>query len=116
MKISRIVATPDGGSRFDEVDVPLRDAGDIGRLSERWPAASVIFRETDDTYDFSWHPAPQRQIIALLDGTIEITTTDGERRTFSAGELLLVEDTAGRGHKTRQLSAGVRRSLFITLA
>ena len=115
MKLTRIYTTADGGSRFDDVDVPLRDAGDIGRLSARWPAEAVIFRETDASYDFDWHPAPQRQVIALLDGEIEITTSDGERRTFGPGDLLLVEDTTGRGHRTRQLSPGVRRSLFITL-
>jgi hypothetical protein len=50
----------------------------------------------------------------LLDGEIEICTSTGEKRTFG-GDVLLVEDTTGKGHQTRQLSPGTRRSLFITL-
>ena len=113
MNATRIHTGADGVTRFGEIELPLRHAGEIGRLSERLPAESIIFRETDASYDFDWHPAPQKQWIVLLDGRIEIETGDGEIRQFSGGDILLVEDTEGRGHRTRQLSAGTRRSLFI---
>ncbi len=115
---TRIASTDDGGSRFIDDAAPLQDGGDIGRLTEAWPAAKVSFRETDDTYDWAPHTAPTRQLILLLDGQIEITVDgEGQRetRTFSGGDVLLVEDVTGRGHATRQLSKGIRRSVFITL-
>ncbi len=115
MRITRITTDPDGVSHFDEIDVPLRSAGEIGRLSDRYPAAGVIFRETDPDYDYDWHPAPRRQLIVLLDGEIEIEVGTGEKRRFSGGEILLVEDTTGRGHRTRALDGRVRRSIFIPL-
>ncbi len=59
--------------------------------------------------------APQRQYIVLLDGAIEIETSDGERRIFRGGNILLVEDTSGRGHRTRNIEAVKRRSPFILL-
>ena len=59
--------------------------------------------------------APQRQFIVLLDGAMEIEASDGERRTFRGGEVLLMEDTTGRGHRTRHLEAQERRSVFILL-
>ncbi|MEA2826244.1 MAG: hypothetical protein QOG43_683, partial [Actinomycetota bacterium] len=34
MKITRIGVTSGGGSSFEEVDIELTDAGEIGRLSE----------------------------------------------------------------------------------
>ena len=34
MKITRVYATPDGESHFGEVEIPLRDAGTIGKLSD----------------------------------------------------------------------------------
>lgn len=113
MKVTRVVATADGGSAFDELEVELVDHGAIGRLSEPRPATGVIFRETDPDYDYDWHNAPRRQFIVLLDSEIEIEVTSGEKRRFRGGDVLLVEDTTGRGHRTRTVDGNLRRSLFI---
>jgi quercetin dioxygenase-like cupin family protein len=113
--ITRIGVTPSGGSRFEEMEIDLTDAGAIGRLSEPYAASSVTFRETDPDYDYDWHRAPRRQLIVLLDGKIEVEVTSGEKRQFSGGDVLLVEDTTGTGHRTRALGEHVRRSLFIAL-
>jgi hypothetical protein len=110
-----VYAGDDGESHFDEVDIPLRDAGSIGRLSERRAVKDIIFRENDADYDFDWHHAPQRQYIVLLDGEIEIETSDREKRRFGGGDILLVEDTTGRGHRTRTINNKPRRSVFVTL-
>ena len=115
MKATRIHAGSDGITRFEDFEVPLEDAGSVGRLSADWPANAMVFRETDENYDFDWHPAPRKQWIVLLDGRIVIETGDGEVREFGGGDLLCVEDTEGRGHRTKQLSKGVRRSLFIAI-
>jgi hypothetical protein len=112
---TRIHADADGVTRFEDIAIPLNDAGEIGRLSADLPADAVVFRETDASYDYDWHPAPRKQWIILLDGRISIETGDGEVREFGGGDILLVEDTQGRGHRTKQLSAGVRRSLFIPI-
>ena len=112
---TRIHADANGVTRFEDIVIPLNDAGEIGRLSADLPAGAVVFRETDSSYDYDWHPAPRKQWIVLLDGRISIETGDGEVREFGGGDLLLLEDTKGRGHRTKQLSAGVRRSLFIPI-
>lgn len=115
MQIIRIYADEHGESHFAELAFPLHDHGEIGRLSELIPATGVIIRETPPTYDFDWHNAPQRQIVVLLTGSIEIEASDGETRQMHAGDLLFAEDTAGRGHRTRTLGGITRTSLFITL-
>ncbi len=115
MKITRIYADPNGKSHFQDLDVPLQDEGPIGWLSREVPARSVIFRENGPDYDYDWHPAPQRQLIVLLDGHIEIEVSTGERREFRGGDILLVEDTVGEGHRSRTVDGQPRRSLFITL-
>ena len=48
-----------------------------------------------------WHPAPRRQWIFILSGTLEVEVQDGEVRQFPSGSILFVEDTTGKGHKTR---------------
>ena len=49
------------------------------------------------------HPSPRRQLFATLAGDYEVTASDGTIRRFSAGSLLLLEDTTGKGHSTRIL-------------
>lgn len=115
MQIIRIYADQAGESHFEELDFPLHDQGEIGRLSTLIPASGVIIRETPPTYDFDWHTAPRRQIVVLLTGSIEIEASDGTMRQLDAGDLLFAEDTSGRGHRTRTLGNVTRSSLFITL-
>jgi hypothetical protein len=115
MKLTRVYADESEASHFAELQVELKAAGEIGRLSEPIRARSVIFRENDPGYDYDWHVAPQRQLIVLLDGAIEIEVSGGSRRTLRGGEVLLMEDTTGRGHRTRHVEPRERRSPFILL-
>ncbi|ANE51542.1 hypothetical protein [Flavisolibacter tropicus] len=113
--LTRVYSDAAGDSHFEDVIVPLAEAGSIGRLSEAIPAKSVIFREVEPSYDWNFHAAPEKQYIILLDGEIEIETSLGDKRIFKAGEVLLMEDTTGKGHKTRNVQPVKRKSIFITL-
>lgn len=115
MIITRIYADADGESHFGEMDIGLLDSGPLGRLSRKLPVKSIIFRENDGDYDYDWHHAPGRQYIILLDGEIEIEVSGGEKRTFRGGDVILVEDVTGQGHRTRTTDGRPRRSLFVTL-
>jgi hypothetical protein len=115
VKVTRVYADGAGDSHFAELEVRLKDGGAIGRLSPAHPVTDIIFRENDGDYDYDWHCAPQRQYIVLLDGEIELETSDGETRRFRGGDILLVEDVTGRGHRTRTVDSQPRRSLFVTL-
>jgi len=116
MKVTRIYADKDGESRFAELDIPLQDAGEIGALSELFPVKGIIFRETDSDYNYTWHNAPCRQFVLMLQGSVEIEVSTGTRRTFHSGDILLVEDTTGRGHVSRAVNGQPRKSVFVTLA
>ncbi len=113
--ITRIYADEQGESHFEQLTLTLEEAGPIGFLSGAQEVESVIFRQVLPSYDYDFHPAPQRQYIVLLDGEIEIETSLGEKRQFKGGQVLLVEDTNGKGHKTRNLKPVPRNSIFITL-
>ena len=75
----------------------------------------MIFREVEASYDYNFHNAPQKRYLILIDGAIEIETTLGENRSFQAGDVLLLEDTEGKGHRTRNLQPVKRKSIFITV-
>jgi hypothetical protein len=94
----------------------MNDHGEIGRLSERIDAKAAIFRETGGDYDYDFHNAPERQYIITLDGITETETSLGERRRFSAGDILLVEDTTGKGHRSRSVDGQPRRLVFVPLS
>lgn len=113
MKITRIIADEAGESRFVDEVIDLFDAGEIGRLSEQRPASGIVFRTNGASYDYDWHTAPRKQYIVLLDGEIEIEVSAGEKRRFVGGDVLLVEDTTGKGHRTRGVDGKTRRSLFL---
>jgi hypothetical protein len=114
-QITRVYSDSNGDSHFEDLEIPLKEARNVGRLSDVLPATGIIFREVEPFYDWNFHTAPQKQYIILLDGKIEIETSLGEKRIFQAGEVLLVEDTTGKGHKTRNLQSEKRKSIFITL-
>lgn len=113
--VTRVFSDNNGDSHFETQEIPLKEAGEIGLLSDALPVKNLIFREVIPSYDYDFHTAPQRQYIILLDGEIEIETSLGDKRTFGAGDILLVEDTTGKGHKTRNLLPIRRKSLFISL-
>jgi len=115
MEITRLYTGEGGESYFQQVDIPLKDEGDIGKLSEGIDSKEIFFRETEGDYDYDYHNAPQRQYIIILDGEIEITNSLGEKRRFKSGDIILVEDTEGKGHKTRSIDGKLRRSIFITI-
>lgn len=115
IQITRIYSDKNGDSHFEDIEMPLNDHGEIGFLSEKIPVKEIIFRKVKPDYDYDFHHPPQKQYILLLDGEIEIETSLGEKRTFKGGDILLLEDTWGKGHKTRNLQNVERKSVFITL-
>jgi hypothetical protein len=113
--ITRVYADANGDSHFQDLTYPLTDAGPISFLSDKVSVHDVQFRKVPPAYN-DWHTAPNRQYVVLLDGAVEIETSLGQKRVFEAGHVLLMEDTTGKGHRSRNMLPIERRSLFITLA
>lgn len=113
-KVTRVFADEFGDSHFQDVYYPLTDKGAIGYLSEKLAVKELIFRKVSPAYD-DLHTAPQRQYVVLLDGAVEIETSTGEKRIFESGDILLMEDITGKGHRSKNVKAAVRSSLFINV-
>ena len=104
-----------GETHFRDIDVEWVEERPGGKLSKRFPATGIIFRETPGSYDYSWHPAPRRQYIINLDGAVEITASDGEKRVIGPGEVFLVEDVHGKGHFSKAVGGKMRHSIFVPI-
>ena len=115
MKVVRIYTGDDGESHFEDIEVELGPDQHGGQLSSPVAAKSVIFRETGADYNLDFHNAPRRQYVVNLRGSVEIETGPGEKRVLGPGDILLAEDTTGRGHISRSASDGPRECLFIPL-
>ena len=115
MKITRLYTGSDGESHFEDVDISLDNVVGSQRMSKLKNATGIIFRETNGEYDLNFHNAPRRQFIITLEGQVELVVGDGTSRILGPGDILLVEDTAGRGHISRAVNNQPRKSIFITL-
>jgi len=115
MKITRIYADEKGESHFEDMKIELRETSNIGRLSKELNATGLFLRETPADFKYSWHTVPERLCIITLSGESEIEVSDGEIRQFKAGDVLIAEDTTGKGHISRSISQTSRQTIVITL-
>jgi hypothetical protein len=95
-----------GDSHFDEVTLDLNE-------SDYRPPAPLLFVSHSylaDGMQFIRLPAgwtgdsirpPKAQFFICLRGQVEVTASDGHKRTFGPGDSVLMEDISGKGHRTR---------------
>jgi hypothetical protein len=112
MRIHNLFVDASGESHFRDIEVEWVEETPAGKLSRRLPATGIIFRQVPPTYDLDWHPAPRRQYIINLDAGVQITASDGESRII-AGEVILVEDTTGKGHLSKAVGGALRHCIFV---
>ncbi len=105
MHVTRFYTTADGGSAFDEFDVPLSgrttDAwGNELRFSEAFACPAVRVYEAPPGMFQDWHNAPTRQLCIMLTGIWEIGTTNGKKRRWGPGQVFMPDTVEGKGpHK-----------------
>ena len=114
MKIIRIYTGPDNESHFEEKEVDLKFNGDM-EVSATEPAEGILFRRASANHLHSYHPAPRRQYVITLSGAVEIETGDGTIKRFGPGDVMLADDTTGRGHITRVVGNQPRTYVMIPL-
>lgn len=115
MRIHNLYMDEAGESHFRDIEVEWAEERGASKYSERLPATGIIFRETSGDYDLDWHPAPRRQYIINLDAGAKLTASDGECRIIAAGEVILVEDIAGKGHLSQSVGGQLRHSIFVPI-
>jgi hypothetical protein len=106
LSFSRLVPTPDGGSRFESLEVPLveKDFAPPARpfsVSSLSAATQTGFLHLLPGWIGEMHPTPIRMWIFVLEGQMHFEASDGDARQIAPGSALLLEDTVGRGHFSR---------------
>jgi len=106
MKVPRLYADGNGESHLDSVEILMT-------LQEFAPPAAPLYTTEAQVASrfvvielpIGWggetpHPTPGRQMLFCLSGSFRVTSSDGDSRSVSTGEALLMTDTAGKGHAT----------------
>lgn len=102
----RIWASEDGESHIEDVILDFDESNFLPParpmlLTEQEPASGFFIARVPAGWDSDWHPAPVRELAVYLAGEGEIEATDGTVRPLEPGTILLVDDTTGRGQKSR---------------
>ena len=110
----RIYSDEEGCSHFEKQYVAL-GANDYAppapplSTSKPGSAEKLVFLELPVGWYGDWHPSPVRQWLILMTGECEFEAGDGERAVCKAGDVVLLDDTTGKGHQTQVLgNQGVR--------
>jgi hypothetical protein len=106
VRYTRVFADARGQSHFEDIEVTMEDTvfappAPPLKLSEFMATSRFSFMSASPGWAGDWHPAPKRQFTLYLQGRIEAETSDGEIRRFGPGDAVLVEDTTGKGHRSR---------------
>ena len=104
----RIYSDSDGCSHFEEKKMGL-DTKDYAPpapplyTSAMESADNSVFLELPVGWYGDWHPTPVRQWLILMNGACEFEAGDGDKTIRKAGDVVLLDDTIGKGHQTRVL-------------
>jgi quercetin dioxygenase-like cupin family protein len=104
MRYVRLFADAEGRSHFEDSETNpetkhVVDGVPPLLLSGPFPVSEMtIAEQPKDAPSWEPHVAPRRQWLIVMSGRVAVSVSDGERREFEAGDLLLAEDTAGEGH------------------
>ncbi|WP_225408515.1 cupin domain-containing protein [Stigmatella hybrida] len=114
MRLLKIVTGPDEESHFEEAEVSFEPMGALA-CSALWPALGAGFRHFPPGFASDFHAVGMRELTILIAGEADYEVSDGEVRRLGPGSVLLMEDTSGKGHRSRNVGAAERITLFLPL-
>lgn len=110
-KYTILYADANGESHFKDAEIELKETvvapntPPIGS-SIPIPAVACLFWAASPGESMGWHTAPRRQFLFLLAGQTEVEASDGEIRNCRPGDILLAENTTGKGNNSRVIGSG----------
>src|SRR5262249_40814137 len=80
LRAFKLYPGPDHASHVLEGTIDEKDRTDV---------VAIHFKETPAHSSYDWHPAPEKQFVITLSGTLEFITPDGEKFVVRPGDVLL---------------------------
>jgi hypothetical protein len=109
IKAVAIYATADGGSAIVDLPLPLCVKETMPDGTSQWTGlgGATVWGVTagGGTDYMRWHRSAMAGLSIVLSGAWEIEATTGERRILDTGDILVMLDTTGQGHRSRTLTS-----------
>ncbi len=102
-------------SKLEMHEVGVSDHGHGTFVGDLIECHSVRIAETEPGGTYDWHPAPRKQYVITLTGSVEFTFGNGEILIVHPGDVFLANDLEGKGHKWRILGDVPWRRLYVHL-
>ena len=109
--MTRIYTGSDGLSHAEEIPMKLTGGG----VSDMIKATGAQFSRRAPGPASDWHVGPRRQFVITLSGRAELEVAGGKKVPVGAGHITLIEDTAGKGHITKNVGPEDRIVVTIPL-
>jgi len=110
-------------AKFGYHQIPIKKIKPNLWLSKIIPITYFMVRKTNRNYYYDMHNAPKIQYIYNLDaglnvyvGTKDEINNNIRHKIINSGEIFLVEDTNGLGHKSTAINCKPRTSIFIPIS
>jgi mannose-6-phosphate isomerase-like protein (cupin superfamily) len=120
MKYLRLYADQHGESHVEEMlaefsmAVYAPPAPAFG-VSDPTDAKRFIMVHFPAGWDSEPHPAPRRQLFVVLSGQFQGQASDGTVLDLQPGDVVLMEDTTGKGHSARTIGGSEVHALMVHL-
>lgn len=102
IEISILRADLDGKTSFSTEKMEWMHWFKSGRRTSETKVKGLQFYHLEKNLSMGFHPAPRKQFLLIIQGALQIEVSNGEKRKFLPGSIVLVEDIAGTmGHISR---------------
>lgn len=119
LQYTRIYTDEQGTSHFEDrqfeagtVDLPSGEIARMAGMQVEENGTLLVFEP--GTFE-DWHVASAPSILIITQGHSEVGVSDGEVRTFGPGDIILMEDTTGKGHTSRAVGDIAHAGLLLML-
>ncbi len=101
MKVVSMYTGDDQKTHFRDIELTWKPTREQAGTAEMEAVTDTSWVRTAEATMPEFHPAPRRQYLVLLEGSIDLISTTGERRNLETGDIAVAEDTSGEGHIVR---------------
>ncbi len=110
MRYVQLTVDDQGETHFRDAELEMNEAdyrppAPLMFVSHAHESSVIQFARLPAGWEGLSFTIPSKQFVVIISGEINITVSDGERRTFKSGDVVLMEDTRGKGHSTRVIGS-----------
>ena len=116
MEITELITDSAGNSRFESEPILMESSSEMGFYSEIKSNVKEFYFQTVPS-NHSWDSLTVNEdiyiIVIVMNGLLELVDSTGEKKDFGPGQVILLKDHSGKGHKLVTLTIVFPPWLFI---